>query len=336
MCDMKRTKTIILLAVTLMLLPAALKAQQVPLYSQYMMNKYLINPAFAGSEGYTSYNLTARQQWMGFGDAQTPSTQALAVQTRVLQSSFLSKSRLIRSSSRKKPSGRVGLGGYVFNDRNGVINRTGLQATYAYHIPMGQGQLSFGASGTIYQFKIDDDELILPDDELGIPDPLIEGRRNTMFIPDASAGLYYMYRNLYVGFSGTNLFQSVLKFGSDESYSNYKLLRNYYLMGGYRIELDDKFSLEPSLLVHSTENFNMQADINVKGYYKNDYWMGFSYRTGSALITMVGVKIGKMYFGYAYDYSLREIQNLSYGSHEIMVGLRFGDSKRRYRWLRRF
>ncbi|MBS3808069.1 MAG: type IX secretion system membrane protein PorP/SprF [Bacteroidales bacterium] len=326
----------ILLAITLMILPAVLKAQQVPLYSQYMMNKYLINPAFAGSEGYTSYNLTARQQWMGFGDANTPSTQALAVQTRVLQNSYLAKSRLIRSSSRKKPSGRVGLGGYVFNDRNGVINRTGLQATYAYHIPLGEGQLSFGASGSIYQFKIDDDELILPDDDLGIPDPLIDGRRNTMFIPDASAGMYYMYKNLYVGFSGTNLFQSVLKFGSDESYGNYKLLRNYYLMGGYRIQLDDEFALEPSLLVHSTENFNMQADINVKGYYKNDYWMGLSYRTGSALITMVGVKVGKLYFGYAYDYSLREIQNLSYGSHEIMLGLRFGDSQRRYRWLRRF
>lgn len=329
-------KITILLAITLMILPAAIKAQQVPLYSQYMMNKYLINPAFAGSEGYTSYNLTARQQWMGFGDTKTPSTQALAAQTRVLQTSYLSKSRLIRSSSRKKPSGRVGLGGYVFNDRNGVINRTGLQATYAYHIPLGDGQLSFGASGSIYQFKIDDDELILPDDELGIPDPLIDGRRNTMFIPDASAGMYYMYRNFYAGFSATNLFQSVLKFGSDESYSNYKLLRNYYFMGGYRIQLDDEFSLEPSLLLHSSENFNMQADINVKAYYKNDYWLGMSYRTGSALISMVGVKVGKLYFGYAYDYSFREIQNLSYGSHEIMLGLRFGDSQRRYRWLRRF
>jgi type IX secretion system PorP/SprF family membrane protein len=201
---------------------------------------------------------------------------------------------------------------------------------------MGDGQLSFGASGTIYQFKIDDDELILPEDELGIPDPLIEGRRNTMFIPDASAGMYYMYHRFFVGLSGTNLFQSVLKFGSDQSYSNYKLMRHYYFMSGYRYPIDDEFSVEPSLLLRSTENFNMQADINIKGYYKNDYWMGFSYRTGSALVTMVGVKIGKLYFGYAYDYSLRDIQNFSYGSHEIMIGLRFGDTQRRYRWLRRF
>jgi hypothetical protein len=38
-----------------------LHAQQVPLYSQYMLNGFLINPAVAGSEGYTAVNLTARE-----------------------------------------------------------------------------------------------------------------------------------------------------------------------------------------------------------------------------------------------------------------------------------
>jgi type IX secretion system PorP/SprF family membrane protein len=331
-----KKKVRILVFLMILFGPAVVKAQQIPLYSQYMMNKYLLNPAYAGSQGYTSYNLTARQQWMGFGDANTPSTQAICAQTRVLQTSFLSKMRLINENARRrKPSGRVGLGGYIFNDRNGVINRTGLQGTYAYHIRLGEGQLSFGVSGTVYQFKIDDDELILPDEDLGVPDPLISGRRNTMFIPDATAGIYYMYKDFYIGGSGMNLFQSVLKFGSDQSYSNYQLLRHYYFMSGYRVNLDNEFAIEPSLLLKSTERMSLQADINVKAFYKNDYWLGLSYRTGSALISMVGVKIGKLYFGYAYDYSLREIQNLTYGSHEIMVGIRFGVSKRR-RWLRRF
>ena len=321
----------------LVVLPAVVKSQQIPLYSQYMMNRYLLNPAYAGSEGYTSYNLTARQQWLGFGNAKTPSTQAISAQTRVLETSFLSKIPFFgQGRTRRRPSGRVGLGGYIFNDRNGVMNRTGIQGTYAYHISMDEAQLSFGVSGTVYQFKIDDDNLILPDDDLGIPDPLIDGRRNTLFVPDATAGIYYMNRNFYVGASGMNLFQSVLKFGSDQSYSNYQLMRHYYFMTGYRYELDGDFALEPSLLLKSTERMNLQADINVKAYYQDDYWMGFSYRTGSALISMVGVKIGNLYFGYAYDYSLREIQNLTYGSHEIMLGVRFGDGKKNYRWLRRF
>ena len=107
-------------------------------------------------------------------------------------------------------------------------------------------------------------------------------------------------------------------------------------MTGYRYNLGEGFEIEPSLLIKSSERLNMQADINVKGYYKNDYWIGLSYRTGSAVISMVGVSIGKLYFGYAYDYSLKEVQKLTYGSHEIMIGVKFGDTQRRYRWLRRF
>jgi type IX secretion system PorP/SprF family membrane protein len=326
-------KRLILLFTVFILATVAVKAQQVPLYSQYMENKYLINPAYAGSQGYTAYNLTARQQWLGFENANAPMTQAIAAETRVLQTSYLAKTRLIRSRTRRKrPSGRVGLGGYIFNDRNGIINRTGIQGTYAYHLPLGEGQLSFGISGTLYQFSIDKDNLILTHQT----DQLIDGRENTMFVPDASAGVYYMYQNFYAGFSSMNLFQSVLKFGSDQSYSNYQLERYHYLMTGYRHNLGEGFEIEPSFLLRTSERFNVQADINVKGYYQNDYWLGFSYRTGSAIISMVGVTIGKLYFGYAYDYSLKEVQRLTYGSHEILIGVKFGDTQRRYRWLRRF
>src|SRR6056297_2016283 len=108
----KMKRVIVLVILVLSVLPEAVKAQQIPLYSQYMMNKYLINPAYAGSMGYTSYNLTARQQWLGFGNAKTPSTQAICAQTRVLQTSYLSRMRLINKRTRRRPSGRVGLGGY--------------------------------------------------------------------------------------------------------------------------------------------------------------------------------------------------------------------------------
>ena len=50
-------------------------SQQVPLYSQYMLNGFLLNPAAAGSEGYTAVNLTAREQWIGLQNG--PGTYAL-------------------------------------------------------------------------------------------------------------------------------------------------------------------------------------------------------------------------------------------------------------------
>ena len=89
------------------------EAQQVPLYSQYMMNGFLLNPAVAGSEGYTAVNLTVREQWLGLKDA--PKTQALSGQTRMLKNSFISKNSSIRKRQRlSSRSGNIGLGAIYF------------------------------------------------------------------------------------------------------------------------------------------------------------------------------------------------------------------------------
>ena len=66
-------------------------AQQLPIYSQYLYNKFLINPAHAGSDGYTSINLTAREQWVGYSGA--PRTYSLSWQTRFLKKSYHLKMR---------------------------------------------------------------------------------------------------------------------------------------------------------------------------------------------------------------------------------------------------
>ncbi|MCB2194940.1 MAG: type IX secretion system membrane protein PorP/SprF [Bacteroidetes bacterium] len=307
------------------------KSQQEPIFSQYTMNQYLINPAYAGSEGYTSFNLTARQQWLGFEDA--PMTQAISGQTRILKTSYVSKSRSVRKRiKRRRPSGKVGIGGYLYNDQNGPIGRTGLEVSYAYHLFINDGQLSLGLSLSAYQFRVNTNDLSTSEGY----DPLIDEARESMFIPDGSVGIYYTYQPFYIGVSSRNLFQASVKFGGDNSFSDYQQVRHYYLMTGYRYDMDNDFEIEPSILIKTTENFNLQADVSLRGYYKRDYWLGFSYRTGNAFITNVGIKVDRLYFGYAFDYSLNDIQRISYGSHEIMIGLKLGDNTRRYRWLNRF
>ena len=86
----------------------ALYSQQLPQYSQYMMNKFLINPAVAGSEGYTAFNLTAREQWIGLENS--PRTFALSAQTRVLKNSFISKGAAVRKKrAAASRGGKIGL-----------------------------------------------------------------------------------------------------------------------------------------------------------------------------------------------------------------------------------
>jgi type IX secretion system PorP/SprF family membrane protein len=307
-----------------------MKAQQVPLYSQYMMNGFLLNPAVAGSEGYTAINLTAREQWLGLKNA--PNTHAISGQTRVLKNSYISKNSSVRKRQRMSSrSGKVGLGGYVFNDQNGPISRTGIQLSYAYHIRMRKTQLSFGLSGMGYQFAIDPNKIRF--EEQG--DDLFEFADKTIFIPDASAGVYFTHPDFYAGFSASQLFQSALRLG-EKGYAEYKMKRYYYLTAGYDFVVNDYLTIEPSFLLKMSENLTWQADINSKFIFQEEYWAGLSYRTGGAMVFMGGVKVDKYFFGYAFDYTLSSIMKHSYGSHEFMVAVHFGDNARRYRWLNRY
>ncbi len=321
------------------------KAQQLPVYSQYMMNAFLINPAVAGHEGYTAINVTAREQWLGMKEA--PGTYAISAQTRLLRNSYISRSASIKRRRRvMSRSGRVGYGFYAFTDMAGAFNRTGIQGTYSYHISFSASQLSFGVSITGYQFRINEDKMLLLDED----DQLLLNTEKSAFIPDANFGVYYTDQHLYAGISAMQLFQSPLKLGADKDGPGFKMMRHYFLTAGYRFEIGRDILIEPSFLFKTTEKFMAQIDVNTKVYIKENYWAGLSYRTGgsyslveesfngkgSSAIIMGGVRVDKFYFGYAFDYTFNAIGARTMGSHEIMAAVKFGDNARRYKWLNRY
>ena len=304
-------------------------SQQLPIYSQYMMNGFLLNPSLAGNDGYTAINLTAREQWLGISSA--PRTHAISVQTRLLKTSSISTS-VSRKITRPSRDGRVVLCGYFFKDKNGIMSRTGFQMTYAYHIPMDESQLSFGISANAFQFSIDEDEIVLFDQD----DPYLMEYDKIIFIPDANFGVSFHTPELFVGISATQLLRSALKLGN-QSYTNYQLLRHYYIMGGYKFDISPEFVIQPSILMKSSDSFrSFQIDLNVRVFYMDDYWAGLSFRTNDAMVIMAGLKVSQYYFGYAFDYSLSNIRKYSFGSHEFLLAVKFGDNARRYRWLNRY
>lgn len=308
-----------------------LEAQQTPLYSQYVLNGFLINPAMAGAEGYSTVNLIAREQWIGVKDA--PSTYAVSMHSKLMRNSFIRRKKPVR---RKRnygfTDGKVGLGGYLFTDHNGPLGRTGMRISYAYHLynKSSRSQLSFGFSLTGYQLKFNEDKVILkdPDDDVWI------SARESVFIPDADMGVYFNTPKYFFGLSVDQLLESTVKFGSHVS-GQYKLERNYYLFGGYDFELSNKLILEPSTFLKYAENGALQGDFSAKLYYDQSYWGGLTYRTGHAIILLAGLSIDRYVFGYAFDYSLSNIMKRSYGSHEFMFALKWGDNNKRYRWLNR-
>lgn len=323
-------KRFIYIAVLLTGILAEGYSQQAPLYSQYMLNGFLLNPAVAGSEGYTAVNLTVREQWVGFTDG--PATYAMSFQTRLMQQSRISRSKSVRKRGRSASrGGRVGLGGYIFNHSNGAVNRTGLKLTYAYHIDLDRAQLSFGLSMLGYQYRLDEEKISLeiPDDNLW------SGARQSVFIPDADVGVYLTGRDFWAGVSVDQLLESALKFG-DEGYETMIMERNYNVMGGYDYVVNRDLTLSPSAFIKVAENGKVQADISGKCYFKQDFWAGLTYRTGNSIVVMAGVGIDRLLFGYAYDIGLNGLMKYSYGTHEFTFVARFGDVASRHRWLNRF
>ncbi len=306
--------------------------QQLPLYSQYLYNKFLINPAVAGSDGYTSVSLTAREQWVGYYGA--PRTFSFSYQTRMMKKSYILRETKVRKDIfRPKSDGKVGLGGYVFSDVNGLVQRTGFQLSYAYHMwLLNSTQLSFGLSATGYYYKINEKLINFEDPN----EPWLNNNlRRGIFVPDFAFGAYLLNAKYSLGFSADQLLQSAAKIGNI-AYRNFKMSRQYYLFGSYDFSSGRDAIFQPSFLLLMSQQFKPQADIGVTYIYNNDFWAGLAFRTSGAVITNIGVKYQNIFIGYAIDFSMQEIQRITYGTHEITIALKFGDNSRRYRWLDRY
>ena len=314
-------------------------AQQLPLYSQYLYNKFLINPALAGSDGYTSFNITTREQWVGYSGA--PRTYSLSWQTRILKRGYkIRKTILNRTTFTPKTDGKVGFGGYFFNDRNGLIQRTGFQASYSYHLWLKENtQLSLGLAFNGYHFNINANELSFEDSN----EPWLSNNlRRGVFVPDADFGIYLLNPKFDIGFSALQLFGAAAKIG-DYAYRNFRMDRHYYLFGSYNLKIGSRTDMEPSILLKTSEQLKPQADIGITYIYDQNIWTGLTYRTGSGVIVNIRFryipdhsKWTALFFGYSVDFTLNEIQRVTYGTHELTIALKFGDSSRKYRWLDRY
>ena len=275
-------------------------AQQLPHYSLYMFNYAVINPAVVGTKDYNRIDLISRSQWSGFEGA--PKTQLLSYQ--------------------RAQGENMGLAGTVFNDVTGPISRTGVQLSYAYNIPVSDAyRLSFGLSGSIYQYVFDYDKTVLHDD---IFDPSAPGGSEDAFVQDATFGTYLYNQNFYFGFSVPQLIQS--KIGLNDA-SEDILTRHYFFTTGYKFVMNDMINLEPSVILKSTDAASTQFDINLRALYDNKLWFGMSYRDQDALVLMTGVNYQDYSIGYSYDKVLSDISDYTQGSHGFFISYTFNKDK---------
>ena len=275
-----------------------LKAQQIPQYSQYVFNNFMINPAVAGSKECMDIKLGYRSQWVGFQDA--PQTMFISMHKRVFsRNQFSSKSAY------------EGVGGYLIKDQVGPIGKIGGHVAYSVHISLNTYlKLAMGISIGALQHSINTN-LLTP---VNLPDPAVSSK--SALVPDANAGLWLYHENFFTGIAIRQLIP--FKIGGSNN-----LLQNHFLLsGGYKMRFTSTISLIPSAHIKIVANAPIQIDANLKADWKNTVWVAVTYRKIDGMAGIIGVKANHLlHIAYAYDYNTSSIQNYSSNGHEIIIGI---------------
>lgn len=289
----------IILALVLSLGSLTVNAQQASMYTHYMYNTLVINPAYAGSREALTVTALHRSQWVGFEGA--PVTQTLTMHT---------------------PLGNrhVGVGLSILNDKIGPSHATSIIGDFAYRMDLTKkAKLALGlsAGANIFQGNLSTLQL----DQQA--DPVFQNDVNNKVTPNFGFGVYYSRERFYTGLSVPNLVQnsySVVNQGDGTSLRA-KEQRHYFFIAGTFIPITDNFAFKPTTLVKVTPGAPVQADLTASFVIAKRLLLGAMFRTGDAVGGLVGFDIlEQLHLGYSYDwsYGLRTFE-YNGGSHEVIL-----------------
>lgn len=284
----------------------SLQAQQLPQYTQYMLNEMAINPAVAGKDNYADMRSNNRYQWVGITDA--PRTYMLTLHSPL-------KNR------------NMGLGTHIYTDIVGPTRRVGISLAYAYHIKLTEKtKLSLGISAGIQQWGIDGHKLRLHD----AGDENLVTQYQTKIVPDFGAGLYVHNEKWYLGFSAPQLYQSPIDLYKNGDGKG-TLVTHFLLNGAYKFKINDNFKVEPSFLAKVASPAPIKIDVGARVIYQEQVWLGVGYRHNDAITALVGFMYKNyLMIGYSYDYTTTNLKNYTTGTHELMLGLRFSKQQTKH------
>lgn len=276
------------------------------MYSQYMFNGLILNPAYAGSNDGLSAAALYRNQWVGVAGA--PVTQTLAIHAPLEKRN-------------------IGLGLSLINDKIGVTNTFRVNGIYAFRIRTNAGLLSMGLQGGIAKVHADYTQVALN------PQVNSDAQFNTVQNSLAfyfGSGLYYYTRQFYAGISVPSLLRAPIT--EPEADSNYpQHTRHYFLSTGYVFTLNENLQVKPSTLVKVAAGAPVQFDLNTNIWLQKMIGLGASYRSSNGLVGLLELQLAKQFrVGYSYDQPLSNTSRYTTNTHEIMLRLDLYSGNERY------
>jgi len=274
-----------------------------PVYSQYLQNGLVINPAYTGTREVLSGFLSYRMQWIGTSGA--PLLQSL---------SFHSPMK----------NDKVALGMMAQFMQYGTTKSTSIYGNYAYHIKLKKGKISFGLKGGVDLSNTDYTGLLLNDPD----DPVFKTNDQSLVLPNFGAGVYYFTDRLFAGLSIPS-FLNYRRTSSGSavpyhSFSQYEFL----VSAGALIPISPVLKFKPSILIDYSLDETQQLkqfDINGNFIIADLIWAGASWRMSEqVLVGIIQVQVNhQLMFGFSYDYPVGRMNSYSKGSTEFILRYEF-------------
>ncbi len=305
-------------------------AQQRPHYTQYILNNYVLNPAISGIENYTDVKLSSRNQWVGIDGA--PSTFYATVHAPIGKPDFRTTATSFDMKG-ENPRGKQywteyqtapahhGIGMTMMNYRTGYINRFSINATYAYHLPLGlRTTLAAGFGAGVSNTNVDRSKITLAnpiDPAIGSGTGEIRKTR-----PELNVGLWLYGADYFVGLSAQQVIPTDFNLVDNSLYKS-TTVPHLIATAGYRFFLSDDITLLPSVMTRYIASMPMALDVNLKAQYRDRLWIGGSFRRSEGFAGMAGVNVSQS-FNVSYSYDLNNsrylLGTMHRGSHEIVLG----------------
>ncbi len=313
-------------------------AQQQPYYTQYILNNFILNPALAGIENYWDCKASYRNQWVGLDGA--PTTLYLTIHAPLGNAEYDKETPTTvpdlqaKSQGAKQflmeytaPPAHHGVGFTILNDKTGPLSRIAAYGSYAYHLPVGiKTTLSFGLSLGVQEVNVDMSAVDFGQANPIDPAVLGSGYLNKLE-PDVNAGLWLSNKSFFLGLSAQQIVPVPINSSNGTTTSNGvtllkgKLIPHTFLTAGYKIIVNEDINILPSVMIRYVQPLPIGFDVNTKIQYQDLLWLGFTYRYNQGYAAMLGVNISStINLGYSYDYTTTQLNTVSSGTHEIVLG----------------
>ena len=306
---MKKLKIIYaLFFITLLMLSTKTTiAQLTGLHAMYFENQYLANPAMAGIDEGLTLNATYQRQWMT-----APGTPVLQNFTAEYQAGY-----------------NVGLGLLFNNDQAGLINKSRLMATFAYHIPINEtGRLNFGLSAGVTNSHINYNNIVGDQGDLSVA--LFNNSKLLAVTPDGDVGASYTSDgfNMQVAIPnvGSTLFNTTGNtLGVDRPVS--------YLAASYIIpftnDYNDGVTLEPKAAFRSVKGFDNIIDAGANVVIKEMLSVSAMYHSNKSSTLGGGFNLSPVRVVFSYTFNTGALG--SYYNNTFELGIKYSSKAKRER-----